>query len=88
MKPWSLAKAIMLPLKATAPIRAPVTPRTATLVEGSWTRRSSAAAMAAAAPPPMPLYTATICGMSVIWTRRAATQATMPPMPMAKVMRT
>ena len=39
--------------------------------------------MAAAAPPPMPLYSAIICGMSVMATRLPLTQARMPPTAMA-----
>ena len=44
--------------------------------------------MAAAAPPPMPLKRATICGMAVIFTRRAAAQATAAPTAMATSMST
>ena len=36
-------------------------------------RWNSAAAMRAAAPPPTPLKSATICGIAVIFTRRAET---------------
>ena len=45
---------------------------------------SSMAAMAAAAPPPMPLYSATICGMSVIATFLPLIQA--QPVPIARAM--
>ena len=41
--------------------------------------------MAAAAPPPMPLYSAIICGMSVIATRLPLTQARMPPARIATI---
>ena len=41
--------------------------------------------MAAAAPPPMPLYSAIICGMSVIATRLPLTKAMMPPAAMAPI---
>lgn len=47
--------------------------------------RNSTHAMSATAPPPTPLNNATICGIAVIFTRRAAgTPTTMPiPMPSA-----
>ena len=48
-------------------------------------RYSSTAAIAAAAPPPMPLYSAIICGMSVMATRLPLTQATLPPTAMAPI---
>ncbi len=44
---------------------------------------SSTAAIAAAAPPPMPLYSAIICGMSVMATRLPLTQAITVPIAMA-----
>ena len=43
-------------------------------------RSSSATATRAAAPPPTPLKSATICGMAVIFTVRAPTVPTNPPM--------
>ena len=46
-------------------------------------RYSSTAAMAAAAPPPMPLYSAIICGMSVIATFLPLHHATIEPTTMA-----
>ncbi len=45
---------------------------------GAW-RWNSAAAMSAAAPPPTPLKSATICGIAVICTARAATTPTTEP---------
>ena len=42
----------------------------------SW---NSASATSAAAPPPTPLNSATICGIAVIFTRRAATAPNAPP---------
>ena len=48
-------------------------------------RSSSTAPMAAAEPPPMPLYSATICGMSVMATFFADTQAR--PVPSASATR-
>ncbi len=42
----------------------------------------------AAAPPPTPLKEATICGMAVIFTDRAATNATGVPIKMATAIRT
>ena len=42
-------------------------------------RCSSASETSAAAPPPTPLKSATICGIAVIFTRRAATAPKPPP---------
>ena len=42
--------------------------------------------MAAAAPPPMPLYSAIICGMSVMATRLPLHHAIREPMTMAAMM--
>ncbi len=55
MMPCSLAKAIMLPLKLTEPMSAPMMPRTAKLVGMVSGFMNSTAAISAAAPPPMPL---------------------------------
>ena len=55
MMPCSLAKAIMLPLKLTEPMSAPMMPRTAKLVGMVSGLMNSTAAISAAAPPPMPL---------------------------------
>jgi hypothetical protein len=46
-------------------------------------RCSSASATNAAAPPPTPLNSATICGIAVIFTRRAATAPKPPPIAIA-----
>ena len=76
MSSWSFAKAIMLPAKETAPMSAERTIATETFRSRSpgsaielW---KSASAMSAAAPPPTPLNSATICGIAVIFTARAA----------------
>ena len=45
-------------------------------------RWNSASATSAAAPPPTPLNSATICGIAVIFTRRAATAPNPPPIAM------
>ena len=45
-------------------------------------RWNSAQETRAAAPPPTPLNSATICGIAVIFTRRAATAPKPPPMAM------
>jgi hypothetical protein len=72
---WSLPKATRLPEKLIEPINAensmaPMSsPATCPLSGAS--RWNSAAAMSAAAPPPTPLKSATICGIAVIFTRRA-----------------
>ena len=44
---------------------------------------SSASAISAAAPPPTPLNSATICGIAVIFTLRAATAPKPPPISIA-----
>ena len=44
---------------------------------------NSASAMSAAAPPPTPLNSATICGIAVIFTLRAPTRPTAPPIAIA-----
>ncbi len=72
--PSSLAQAMKLPEKVTAPMRTD-----STMVSDTVKRPGRAAAFARysaaghqrEAPPPKPLNTATICGMAVIWTQRA-----------------
>ena len=85
IKPCSLAKAIRLPLKDTAPMNPPIVAMARCTTLCSVPRYSSTAAMAAAAPPPMPLYSAIICGMLVMATRLPLTHATMPPTAMAAI---
>ncbi len=79
----SLPNAIRLPEKLIDPIRAEKSK--APMCSGSTcpgsgaSRWNSAAAIRAAAPPPTPLKSATICGIAVIFTRRAeATPITLP----------
>ena len=73
---WSLAKAIMLPAKEIEPIRADrtadVDPASASRSGAGRSRWKSASEISAAAPPPTPLNSATICGIAVIFTARAA----------------
>ena len=73
----------MLPVNEMAPIRAPtkiVTPTTGgTGNPARAKRRYSRLETIAAAPPPDPLKSATICGIAVIATRRAATAPIKPP---------
>ena len=82
-----MAQAITEPDSETAPIAAPITPSTSEMLEGACpspeNRSSSTAPIAAAEPPPMPLYSATICGMSVIATFLPDTHASTVPMPRA-----
>ena len=85
MSPCSLAKATREPEKETEPIRAPLTASARKIPECSSPLSNSTAAMAAAAPPPMPLYSAIICGMSVMETLVPVHHAATPPMKMAAV---
>ena len=81
---WSLANATIEPANEIDPISAERT--IAVLMSrcrppGAGARRwNSANEMSAAAPPPTPLNSATICGIAVIFTRRAATSPKPPPM--------
>ncbi len=82
MRPSSFAQAMIEPVSEIDPISAPTVPSTnCVLVEGlpAANSNSSTAPIAAAEPPPMPLYSATICGMSVIATRLPDTQAAIVP---------
>src|SRR5690606_39970994 len=87
MRPSSLAQAMIDPDSATEPISAPSSASTsgtgpaATPAEDQ--RSSSTAPIAAADPPPRPLYSATICGMSVIATFLPEIQATAVPIAVA-----
>ena len=82
IQPCNLAKAISEPENEIAPINAPVTPSTSWVrVDGAPVAKpiNSTAPMPAAEPPPMPLYNATICGMSVIATFLPETHASSVP---------
>ncbi len=83
IKPCSLAKAIKLPLNDTAPMKPPAAAMVRWTMLCSLPLYSSTAAIAAAAPPPMPLYSAIICGMSVMATRLPLTQAITVPIAIA-----
>ena len=75
IRPCSLANAINEPVNDTEPISAPTTARIVCVVVNECSKcvcipaaSNALAPIAAAEPPPMPLYSATICGMSVIAT--------------------
>ena len=53
--------------------------------ESGASRWNSAHETSAAAPPPTPLNSATICGIAVIFTRRAATAPNAPPITIATI---
>ena len=84
---WSLAKATIEPANEMEPISAEkaIPAETSSVgVPGSGrTLCSSASAISAAAPPPTPLKSATICGIAVICTLRAATAPKPPPITIA-----
>ena len=79
----SFANAIIEPANEIEPISAERTiesPMSTFGVPGSGRMRcSSASETSAAAPPPTPLNSATICGIAVIFTLRAATAPKPPP---------
>ena len=79
----SFAKAIIEPANEIEPISAERTIATEMSTVGApgsgRIRCSSASAISAAAPPPTPLNSATICGIAVIFTLRAATAPKPPP---------
>ena len=84
---WSFAKATIEPVNEMEPISAERTMASEMSAFG-WpgggrTRCSSASAIKAAAPPPTPLNSATICGIAVICTLRAATAPKPPPISIA-----
>ena len=79
IRPCNFAKAIRLPLNDTEPMNPPMVAMVKCVMLCSLPRYSATAAMAAAAPPPIPLYSAIICGISVMATRLPLTQAMMPP---------
>ena len=80
----SFANAIIEPANEIEPISAESTIEIADVAlqvarrAGAW-RWNSASETSAAAPPPTPLNSATICGIAVIFTRRAATAPNPPP---------
>ncbi len=79
---WSFAKATIDPENEIEPISAETMMRESMSKWGVRLGRmlcSSASATSAAAPPPTPLNSATICGIAVIFTRRAATAPKPPP---------
>src|SRR5256714_12841234 len=80
MRPCSLAKATRLPAKETPAITIEKTLGKAIANAGCalWLS-SSEMATNAAAPPPTPLNAATICGIAVIFTRRAEIAPTGAP---------
>jgi len=80
---WSFANAIIEPANEIEPMSAESTMPAAMSTFGrpgsGRIRCSSASEMSAAAPPPTPLNSATICGIAVIFTLRAATAPKPPP---------
>ena len=84
---WSFANAIIEPANEIEPISAESTiarPMSTFGAPGSGRIRcSSASETSAAAPPPTPLKSATICGIAVIFTLRAATAPKPPPITIA-----
>ena len=80
---WSFPNAMFEPQKETDPTIAAKTSGMTTSVGRSPPElRNSAQAISATAPPPTPLNSATICGIAVIFTLRAAGTPTAVPMPM------
>ena len=80
-RPCSLANATTEPLKEIEPMMQPnMVSAPARPCERC---RNSAVEMSAAEPPPQPFKIATICGMSVMATRRAPTAPAMAPIAMA-----
>ena len=67
------------PEKLTAPISTVSTVASRNSTPESGTAKNSASATSAAAAPPTPLNSATICGMAVIFTDRAAGMPTTTP---------
>ncbi len=80
---WSFANAIIEPANEIEPISPESAIAAAMSIFGrpgsGRMRCSSASAISAAAPPPTPLNSATICGIAVIFTLRAATAPKPPP---------
>ena len=83
----SFAKVISEPVKLTLPTMAVNATAIAAAVESTLCRRTySSSATNIAAPPPTPLNSATICGIAVILTTRAAGIARAVPTTMAPMM--
>ena len=91
MKPCSLPKATIEPVRLTPPITAPSSVAIMGTTGSSGApdgrsltdTRNSESATTAAAPPPAPLKIATIWGMAVIGTRRAPSTPMTDPTPPA-----
>ena len=87
---WSLPKAMFEPQKDTEPTIAANRLKIATYV-GSTAKpsvwRNSTQAISATAPPPTPLNSATICGIAVIFTWRAAGTPTAVPIATPRTIR-
>ena len=81
----SLANAIALPEKETAPTNTPKSTSPIRYTAGlpGASMRKTTIEMSAAAPPPTPLKMATIWGIAVIFTMRAAGTAMTAPMTIA-----
>ncbi len=79
----SFAKAMSEPVNEIAPMspESTIAMRMSSVGLPGWGRRrcSSASAISVAAPPPTPLNSATICGIAVIFTLRAAKAPKPPP---------
>ena len=83
--PWSFANATTLPENEIEPM---MQPNIVSAPARAWLMcRNSAVEMSAAEPPPQPFRIATICGMSVMATRRAATAPATAPIAMAAAIR-
>ena len=85
----SLANVISEPVKLTLPTIAVNATAIAAAVESTrCSRRNSSRATSIAAPPPTPLNIATICGIAVIFTMRAAGTAMTAPTTIAMMIGT
>ena len=73
---WSLPKAMFEPQNETEPMiaanRIGISASSSGLPPAASASRYSTQAISATAPPPTPLNSATICGIAVIFTERAA----------------
>ena len=85
----SLANVISDPVKLTLPTIAVNATAIAAAVESTrCSRKNSSRATSIAAPPPTPLNSATICGIAVIFTMRAAGTAMIAPATIAMMIGT
>ena len=84
MSSWSFPKAMFEPQNETDPMiaanRAGMSASSAGLPPAASDSRYSTNEIRATAPPPTPLNSATICGIAVIFTERAAGTPTAAPM--------